>query len=561
MPTLNSYPTPYVNPMPNNQVVAAYVDRYELFQQYKKNHYKQDPKQEARLLKMLFNVFAPEKRLLAIVDQDDKEGIEAYGAEGYDLRTMNGDRPHELLHVVNRETTYQRESRPQHVVVVSDDQAFVQLCAAAQQNQAEVSVWLPGFQRSGLLGQFATRQLTEMVPDIHIQEAASGIWLDIENLLFSLKQARVQLTVDNFVHAIRNTTKDIGNITHMIAYGDFEMLAKEFGHGLQSQLVDLGIEPRFQKNMRGKNSADMKIASDIHNFLERDSYLQTVIIGSGDRDFRPTIDTARSRGKKVILLAVEGSLSDDLKRAADEVRYLNRYFNESNTSPSSLVDPHDPWIDLLMGFTYHLYQKRARWGHRKELTTLATPERLQQAVEAGVLKLSRPGDPNGLMLHPDNHLAQAVSFFVPWLVRHVEQLVETKVNTNKLKYIDRNFLFKGMSTHPKCQTFGIGADRANANSWLDAAAKAKIVRKKPMPHFSDPTRGKVDTWWPIGVSEEKAVDKEQPAPRVPVTEAGGSDAIHSTQSPASPTTQPSEQPQSGPVEVNAKTSEKSSSYV
>jgi len=495
----------------NNPIVAAYVDRYQLYQQHKKNQYKEDPKQEARLLKMLFNVLAPDKRLLAIVDQYDKEGIEAYGAEGYDLRTMNGDRPQELLHLVNREAAHQQNSRPKYVVVVSDDPTFVQLCSAAEQSQAEVAVWLPGFQRPGQLVQFDTRPLGDLLPEIHFTEASAVIWLDIENLLISLKKLGIRFGMKEFVAAIRNAVSDLGNIKSTVAYGDFGLLASEFGQDLRNQLDELDVVTHHLRSIKGKSSADMKIASDIHTFLEHDPHVQTIIIGTGDRDFRPTVDAAHNRGKKVILLAVEGSLSPSLKQAVDKVFYLDKLLTPklSPTLPLQPVSPNSEWTDFLCRFVYVLQRNRWHWCPRKQLGNLATTQRLQDAVEAGILNYSRPGDTNGFVINPAHKLAQAIQFFVPWVVGRVDHLIEVKVNTGKMKYVDSKFLHMGMLADNKFKEFGIGQSRENANAWLDAATKAEILVKKPMPHFNEP--GKVvDTWWPIGHSGETLISANEP---------------------------------------------------
>jgi len=559
-------------PEPNAQLVSAYVDRYSFFKQEQKLQQKADPKREAQLFKMLFNVLADEKRLIALVDQDDGEGMEAYLAEGYTLFTMNGDRPDKLMQVVNEEAEYLEEHRPKHVVVVSGDPLFAQVCSTALTAHADVQVWLPDSHCPKSLSRFTPRSLSKLWPDILPHEITGAVWLDIENLLISLKKnLGIKVAIKEFVAAIRTATSDIGNVTHTSAYGDFRLLAGEFGQEIRNQLDELDIETHHERNMQEKNIADMNIVIDIPTRLDREPHIQTVVIGTGDRDFRPAVDAVHKRGKKVMLLAVRGSLSTELERAVDEVRYLDEYLkpnrppvidrnnerterqrHEQPNRTDRPVNPNSEWTELLMRFACLLYRKRRQWSPRKELGGVATPERLQAAVEAGVLKFSRPGDPKGLTLNPDEDLVQAVQFFVPWIIGRVGHLVETKVKTGQMQYLDSYFLHKRMLDDNRCKEFGIGQKLGNAEAWLEATAKAEVLVKQRLPRFN--RSGKVDTWWPVGYSEGTGTSNAT-SPSEP-TEANSPPENESSSATQSQSSTGDQQTESRPAENEKKEKEK-----
>lgn len=156
--------------------------------------------------------------------------------------------------------------------------------------------------------------------------------LDFENLYIGLKRMGRPAEPEALINAVRRAVDDLGEITRITAYADWIILDRKNGPQIQRQLelADL-VETRYQVNIKNKNSADMRIASDIHDHLEMDglrpgpSMVDIFVLGTGDRDFRPVVQKIKDRGKKVIVLALKNSLSRLLMSAATEVRYLEDY--------------------------------------------------------------------------------------------------------------------------------------------------------------------------------------------------------------------------------------------
>jgi len=501
---MHAYPTYYPN-----QYVRGIVDHYVL-----NAISKIDPKMTARMLNVSFNALGQQQAAIALVDQDDKEGIEAYSSEDYRIVTMNGDRPQALQRLVRNEMA---QTLPGHLVIISADEAFAPLCALAAHSDTKVSVWTPTTEvpASLLDRRFDNRSLRQLIPDAYVKLGAAAMWLDLENLLISMKKAGFRVNMTDFVQAVRSATSDVGDITTTIAYADFTQLAQDFGQTLQRDLEQLGIRTRYQVSIRGKSSSDMAIASDIHSAFERDPDIQTIIIGTGDRDFRPTVDKAHKCHKKVIVLALENNLSQELKRAADDVIYLDEYFKSKQRTSSvtaKAISLTSEWVDPLMRIAFMCYQHKWAYAFKDNLTNIASPERLQQAVEAGLLKPRRPGDDKALLLDGNHPLAQRIQYFVPWIASRVDYLI----NTRKMDYADSNYLANGMQGDKQCKELDIGQDRSNAETWLNAAATAGIIVKKQQPHPKTPDK-LIDTWWPFdfgkGPPVNESTTKEDKPPK------------------------------------------------
>lgn len=486
--------------------IVAFVDRYQLHEQHRRHNYKIDPHREAQTLKLLFGVLGRRKRLVAILNEDDKDAIQAYGSEGYEIHTMNGDRPQALLQLLNGEY---KHTPPEHLVIISNDTSFGGLCAFAAQNNTRVAVWAP----TGRIPddfvdpRFDTRYLNELLPETYIQLGTIAIWLDIENLLISLKTKGLVPDIKVFVDAIRAETEDLGDTAHLVAYGDYGLLEETLGYNVQRELEKLGVRTRYQINLHGKNSADMEIASDIHTYIEHDPTVKTVIIGTGDRDFRPSVDAAHAKGKKVIILALKDNLSQELKRAADDVRYLDKYFLVE--APQQIpVDTRDTQMLFLLRFAHFLNQHDWRWTYRDRLPTdIASVELLNQALERGLLQ--EQGDLNSkLSINMNQLLAQTAQHVAWWLVGRIDHLIRQK----GMPYVDTNFLIKGMQMDKRCQELGIGQNWTDARDWLEAANEAGLIVKTRQPHPRTPNKF-IDTWWPVGDSpvqqpSEKPVSEE-----------------------------------------------------
>lgn len=487
------YPTtPYQERYTTRTEVVAIVDRYQIRERNNRYGYKVDPQREARFIKLIVNALGRDKRLVSILHEDDQEAIAAYGAEGYEIHTMNGDRPQALLQFVNGQY---KTAPPEQLVVISNDAAFGGLCAFVAQQNTRVVIWSPsGHPPNDLMdSRFDARALNEVLPEEYIQSGTAAVWLDLENSLISLQKQGLTPSMGTFVAAIREEIADFGDITSLIAYADYTLLRETFGYDVQRELEKCGVRTRYQVNLHGKNSADMEIASDIHTHLEHNPTVGTVIIATGDRDFRPSVEAARARGKKVILLALKDNLSQELKRAADDVRYLDKYF--AVASQPTIPLPSNEQRAYLLRLLNFLSEQRWSWVYQNRLPAeVISPTALTSAIQDGLLLAEQTdGKPAKLTLNPVHPLVKAATCAVWWIPQRVIYLIQEK----GMPYVDTNYLARGMQMDTKCQEANLGQTRPEAAKWLEAAAAAGLIKRIRQAHPNAPEK-LLDTWRPIG---------------------------------------------------------------
>ncbi len=454
-----------------NTRVTVIVDRYRLREQ---QTWPIKPGMEAQQLKALARVMGT-PNLFAIVHEADGAARQAYLAQGYEVHTMNGDRPQVLPQVL--EQIIPRESDG-NVVIVSDDPAFAPFIEEAQRRNLHVHLWTPG-QAPALVtsAPVDVRPLAEMIPDL---QSSACVWLDIENVIYGLVEHGRRPDTALLVEAIKGLVEQ--PIQEMYAYGDFSRLRETLGRDIQREVEELGVRTIYLINRRGKNSADMRMASDIQTALMNGEAPETIIIASGDRDFEPLIEQIHAHGKRVILLACRGTLSRDLERLADHVYYLDNHLPLSKD-----IQPQATQADkvYLLKFLAHLKQNTWKWAFRHKLPeALRTPE-LEHCCTIGALL--EDGDkirPN--YGHP---LVRAADCLRWWLPDRIRYLLEVK----GMPYVDTKYLARGMALDKACHEAGVGQTFEDAREWLNAAADAGLVVRKIMPHPRTPEQS-ITTW-------------------------------------------------------------------
>ncbi len=320
------------------------ADHYQRLKEATERHQKVDPNREAQGLSMLIKPFGRYDRRIAIVNQDDSEGLTAYQRAGFETLAVNGNRPTELRRFIQQIDASLETAPPKHLVIASTDPAFSLLCARTARNrQTAVAVWAPANCVPPELTDpaFGFRPLEELLPDLKVSRL--DIRLDYENLHIGLQRRGSPPEPKHLVEAVKAAVSDLGEIITITAYGDWSALAQGGSNDIQRELALLGVETRYQVNIRGKNSADMKIADDIRTLVEKDSgapdAVDAIVLGTCDRDFRPSVESAKARGKRIVLLALQGGLSRELERVATEVRYLDKHLTITPAQSSTEALP------------------------------------------------------------------------------------------------------------------------------------------------------------------------------------------------------------------------------
>lgn len=460
--------------------VKIIVDRYRLREQ---GTWSVKPEVEAAQLKALVTVMDPTPQLVAIVHEADVSAQRAYQAQGYTVHTMNGDRPQVLPDMLLAGT-----SPPSYktLVIVSDDSAFTPLIEAATRAEIPVQLWTTqkDISLSSDSPMVTVRKLTELFPTALMQaEATASVWVDLENVLFGLVEQGREPDVVRLLDVIKALSGATIQACH--AYGDFACLREALGYDVQRVLEENGVHTVYQVNRRGKNSADMRMVTEIQATQLNDDAPTTVVLVSGDRDFGPLIEVLHAHGKRVVVLACRSTLSRELQQQADAVYTLDEHFERRVP-----VQSETTYADKVYLLKVLAYLKRQGWKWlyvHKLPETLNTPV-LERALSLGTLL--REGD----RLRPNygHPLTRAAACAVWWLPDRLRYLLERKA----MPYVDTKYLARGMALDPACRDAGLGQTYEDAQTWLNAAAEAGVITRAVIPHPNTPER-RITTWRPL----------------------------------------------------------------
>jgi hypothetical protein len=249
----------------------------------------------------------------------------------------------------------------------------------------------------------------------------------------------------------------------------------------------------------------MEIADDIRTRIELKGQgaVDKVVIGSCDRDFRPTIETCKSKGKKVYILGLENQVSQLLASEANEVRYINQHLRRALLAEGLSTVAISPWDDMSR-LTIHLissYDRQQITWSSNELVIKGALDRyftgnvMARAIQAGiVLKIggeTGEGQANGrLELNLEHPLVEALRYLIGWVTRRINYCLTSK----GMPYVDTNYIEKGMYKDRVLKKLGIGRSRREVERWLKLLAQAGILTQKSQAHPMTP-ENTINSWW------------------------------------------------------------------
>jgi hypothetical protein len=289
-----------------------------------------DLPQLATALSVLLRPLGRYNRSVALIPANHPEAHGAFQRAGFLVWPIDGNRSRRVKQFIKEELQSLNRSPPLHLVVMTADPHFGQLCSCAARAKAKVSIWSPGDVAPPCLQRpvYDCRSLSELLPGASLPLTSVSAYLDYENLCAGLRRLGYRPTPHALVEAVRRATADLGNMVEIVAYADWSVFANCNRMDVQRQLVMLGVTTVYVINRHGKNSADMALANDVRTQLEyhpgSTDGIDAIVIGSCDRDFRTILETARSRGKRTLVLGLSTGVSQDLMQQA-EVRYLDAY--------------------------------------------------------------------------------------------------------------------------------------------------------------------------------------------------------------------------------------------
>jgi uncharacterized LabA/DUF88 family protein len=309
------------------------------------------PAEEAEKIALMASAFTARMQRVAFVSEHDPDGLRAYREAGYETIQVNGNRNQVLSARIGGWRKMLAEGgHLKHLVIVSPDEQFETLMRKTKQAEGLVHLWAPAEQTPPELkkSSYDFRDIGEMLPI----KAETIIFIDYENIHITLERHGFQPDPKKLITAIKTMAADLGNIVSLEAYADWKELERHSQMDIQRRLAELDVNTHYLVSQHGKNSADMRIVKDIRDALEPISgrhNLKRIMVVSGDRDFRDVICAIQEHGKEAIVMGLQGSLSADLARSANKVRYLD---DELKTPVDKIVCSSTPYNANLEQINY-----------------------------------------------------------------------------------------------------------------------------------------------------------------------------------------------------------------
>lgn len=166
-----------------------------------------------------------------------------------------------------------------------------------------------------------------------------GLFVDYENIYISLARQFPRVhRHDLLVHRLVELASTFGDANFRVIWADWDRFP-----GAQRLCATARFDTRFvPTTSSGKNSADMAMQAEILKLLARDEAPQVFVIATGDRDFLFTVDELKRQGRRVILLGVEQTTSQELRLAAHQFIALEPPRDPSQAQPSSSGHASEP---------------------------------------------------------------------------------------------------------------------------------------------------------------------------------------------------------------------------
>jgi len=482
------------------------------------------PDEMAKNLSRLLKPLGPDSYKVAIVDDD--QSYAAFVAATYETRKIVGDKTTELMHLFQQTIKHPKASPPKHLVLVTEDPQLAAVCQMLLP-ETKISIWANSVTAPRELREshHHFQPLEDLMPDLKIVQI--DVRIDLENIFIGLVKIGWRPNLSELVSAIHRALEKQcgGEVVATTGYADFDELNRHHGgsrKNWQRELTLAGAESRYVVSQHGKNTADMKIASDISTLVEHSStagVIDVIGLATMDRDFRHVVEKVKQRGKRVIIVSLKDGLSRELEAVAD-VCYLDDYLTlpQRNGDQSKPAPQHED-VSLMLKVAAWMHRHRWRRAYRNQLDQefgYAT-ESLAKLTAAGLLvptpdsPIDRQGQARALEFNPNNPSAQAAYYLARW----IPERIDFCLNRRQMPHVDTHYLAIGMTNDRTLRQLAIAQSRAAAENWLNAAAKAGLVVASEQPHPLEPT--KVITVWALPQTNAEAVNDARVVDATPET--------------------------------------------
>ena len=499
--------------------VVQLVDAVHRHDEIHRHTVKVSPEDMAKNLSRLLKTMGPDSHKLALVEDDRSHA--AFASEAYETHKIIGDKTTEFMRMFRGTIGHPKATPPKRLILVTEDASLVAMCQGLLPD-TNVQVWANSVTASRELREAGNhfQPLEDLIPPLKI--AQIDVRIDLENIFIGLVNTGWRPNLSELVSAIHRALEKQcgGEVVATTGYADFDELNRHHGgprKNWQRELTLAGAESRYVINQHGKNTADMKIASDIGTLVEHSNVAGGVIdvigLATMDRDFRHVVEKVKQRGKRVIIVSLKNGLSRELEAVA-EVCYLDEYLTLPNEQTTSAA-PQSEDVSLMLKIGAWMHQHRWRRAYRDQLNqefgeAAATLDKLTNdgwLVPTPDSPVDRQGRARALEFNPDKPSAQAAYYLARW----IPERIGFCLNRRQMPHVDTHYLAIGMASDRTLRQLGIAQSRVAAENWLCAAAEAGLVVASEQPHPQAPT--KLITVWTLptlnsdSVSDSPVVDR------------------------------------------------------
>jgi hypothetical protein len=441
------------------------IDTYNWYESHRREDEKIDTLNEAMMLTNMANTHGLRVDFETIANEKDRERINSYKSMRHNLHVMNGSRPKELIEVIMDLVDRINYEQPEKVIVVGDDEAFQLLCSAAEQNHSHVQIWTSNPKLPPKLRRYEIHPLEIVQAPVRKIVPTVVVRLDVENHLITLHKRGYKSDTHTYLEAVRSAITGLGNTINIQAWADWKRLRQSLGRDYQHEFEENGVKTFYQINEPGKSTSDVAMAGSIHESLDHENGLDIYVIGTGDADFTPVVESIHNQGKKVVVLALDGSLSNKLRQAADEVRLLDTYLPEKLPLPAEVANSSETNKSLVAALVVARLLRTHHWQYvyRDRLPSWLPPEWVRDAVENGLLTQRSPSETNCLILNLENPLTNQAVYFEKWVQQRIRYYLEIR----KFDWLDTAFLARGMQMDKECQDLELGQDPKVGRTLID----------------------------------------------------------------------------------------------
>ena len=460
------------------------IDTYDWYDNNRRDDQQTDVMYEAMLLTNMANTHGLRVDFETITNEKDRERINSYKQLRHNVRSMNGSRPTELIEVIMDLVDRVNFQRPEKVIVVGENEEFHLLCSAAERNNAHVQIWTPNPKLPPKLRRYEVHPLEIVQSSVHKTSPTVVVRLDVENHLITLHKRGLTPDAHEYLEAVRKATADLGNTINIQAWADWKRLRESLGRDYQHEFEQNGVKTFYQINEPGKSTSDVAMVGSIHESLDHDNGLDVYVIGTGDADFTPVAESVRNQGKKVVVLALEGSLGNKLRQAADEARFLDTYFGGKRLTPSGQTKQQASNKALAATLIVAQTLRTRHWQYifLDRLPDWLPEDWTREATTLGLLMYRNPSETNCVVLNMDNLTTRQAFFFENWVQKKLHYYLEVR----KFDYVDTAFIASRMQMDKGCQELNIGQNRKSVIAMLEAGREARQLEEKIIEHPKRP---------------------------------------------------------------------------